>query len=99
MNRRIPNGSWCLFKKIPAGSRQGKIVLVSHREISDTETGGHYTVKVYESQKKMLEDDTWRHSSIILRPDTTATGYEPILLDEGQTEELQVIGEFVAVLG
>ncbi len=99
MNRRIPNGSWCLFKKIPAGSRQGKVVLVSHREISDTDSGGHYTVKIYESKKKMFEDDTWQHSSIILRPDTMANGYEPIVLDESQSEELQVIGEFVAVLG
>ena len=99
MNRRIPNGSWCLFKKIPAGSRQGKVVLVSHREISDTDSGGHYTVKVYDSQKIMFEDDTWKHSSIILRPDTMADGYEPIVLDEGQSEELQVIAEFVAVLG
>jgi hypothetical protein len=99
MNRRIPNGSWCLFKKNPAGSRQGKVVLVSHREISDTDSGGHYTVKVYDSQKKIFEDDTWQHSSIILRPDTMANGYEPIVLDESQSEELQVIGEFVAVLG
>lgn len=98
MNRRIPNGSWCLFKKIPAGSRQGKVVLVRHREISDTDTGGHYTVKIYNSQKKMF-DGTWQHTSIILRPDTMATGYEPIVLDESQSEELQVIGEFVAVLG
>lgn len=99
MNRRIPNGSWCLFKKIPAGSRQGKVVLVSHREISDTDSGGHYTVKVYDSQKIMFDDDTWKHSSIILRPDTMANGYEPIVLDECQSEELMVIGEFVAVLG
>jgi hypothetical protein len=99
MNRRIPNGSWCLFKKIPTGSRQGKIVLASHREFSDTETGGHYTVKIYESQKKILENDSWQHTSIILRPDTMANGYEPIVLDESQSEELQVIGEFVAVLG
>jgi len=99
MNRRIPNGSWCLFKKIPAGSRQGKVVLVSHREISDTDSGGHYTVKVYDSQKNVFEDGTWQHSSIILRPDTMAIGYEPIVLDESQSEELQVIGEFVAVLG
>ncbi|MDO9066977.1 MAG: DUF2075 domain-containing protein [Deltaproteobacteria bacterium] len=99
MNRRIPNGSWCLFKKIPAGSRQGKVVLVRHREISDTETGGHYTVKIYESQKKTIEDGTWQHTSIVLRPDTTSQGYSPIVLDENQSEELQVIGEFVAVLG
>jgi DUF2075 family protein/SOS-response transcriptional repressor LexA len=99
MNRRIPNGSWCLFKEIPAGSRQGKVVLVRHREISDTDTSGHYTVKIYDSQKKMLKDGTWQHTSIILRPDTMANGYKPIVLDESQSEELQVIGEFVAVLG
>jgi len=99
MNRRIPNGSWCLFKRNPAGSRQGKVVLVQHREISDDETGGHYTVKIYDSKKIIHEDGTWQHTSIILRPDTTATGYEPIVLDERQSEELQVIGEFVAVLG
>jgi uncharacterized protein len=99
MNRRIPNGSWCLFKKIPAGTRQGKVVLVLHREISDTDFGGHYTVKVYDSQKEVLEDGTWQHTSIILRPDTTANGYESIVLDESQSEELRVIGEFVAVLG
>lgn len=99
MNRRIPNGSWCLFKKIPAGSRQGKVVLVQHREISDTDTGGHFTVKVYESKKEVLPNGTWHHASIILRPETTAQGYEPIVLNESQSGELQVIGEFVAVLG
>jgi SOS-response transcriptional repressor LexA len=99
MNRRIPNGSWCLFRKQTGGSRQGKVVLASHREISDTHTGGHYTVKVYESQKEHFADGTWRHISILLRPDTMAAGYEPIILDESQSEELKVIGEFIAVLG
>ena len=28
MSRRIPNGTWCLFRAAPSGSRQGKIVLV-----------------------------------------------------------------------
>jgi len=99
MNRRIPSDSWCLFKQIPAGSRQGKVVLVQHREIYDTDTGGHYTVKIYDSKKIIHEDGTWQHTSIILRPDTTAIGYEPIVLDESQSEEARVIGEFVAVLG
>jgi uncharacterized protein len=47
----------------------------------------------------MREDDTWQHTSIILRPDTTAVGYEPIVLTESQSEDLQIIGELVAVLG
>lgn len=74
MNRKIPNGSWCLFKEITAGSRQGKVVLVRHREISDSDTGGHYTVKIYDSKKKTHEDGTWQHTSIILSPFTTAQG-------------------------
>jgi uncharacterized protein len=98
MNRRIPTGSWCLFKAKPEGTRQGKVVLVEHREVADAETGGHYTVKVYESQKQQLPDGTWQHSSIILRPDTTMSGYEPIVLDTDQAGDLAVVGELVAVL-
>ena len=99
MNRRIPNGSWCLFKRNPAGSREGKIVLVEHHEISDADTGGHYTVKFYESTKEYLPDGSWRHTSIILRPRSTSQEYEPIVLNQDQSEELCVIGELVAVLG
>jgi hypothetical protein len=99
MNRRIPNGAWCLFMLNPGGTRQGKVVLVQHRDITDTDSGGHYTVKVYESTKEVRPDGTWRHVSIILRPDTTATGYKPIKLDEEQGNDLKVIAELVAVLG
>ncbi len=99
MNRRIPGGSWCLFKLDRGGTHQGKVVLVQHRDIADVETGGHYTIKLYESTKKILSDGTWRHDSIILRPDTTASGYKPIKLSEEQGNDLKVIAELVAVLG
>lgn len=99
MNRRIPNGAWCLFRLQPVGTRQGKVVLVQHRDITDADTGGHYTVKVYESRKEVHTDGTWRHVSIILRPDTTASGYKPIVLREEQGDDLKVIAELVAVLG
>lgn len=98
MNRRIPNGAWCLFRMRPEGTRQGKVVLVRHRDISDADTGGHYTVKVYESKKEVLSDGTWRHSAIILRPDTWEYGYDPIVLSEEQGACLEVVGELVAVL-
>ena len=52
MNRRIPNGSWCLFKASPFGSREGKTVLVQLRDRQDPENGGRYTVKVYHSTKR-----------------------------------------------
>ncbi|WP_235840252.1 DNA/RNA helicase domain-containing protein [Citrifermentans pelophilum] len=98
MNRRIPNGAWCLFRIASAGSRSGKVVLAYHREVADTDAGGHYTVKIYESMKESLSDGTWRHTSIILRPDSSLPGYEPIVLSEEQAEDLRVIGELVAVL-
>jgi len=99
MNRRIPNGSWCLFRLNPAGTRNSKVVLAQHRDIADTDTGGHYTVKKYESKKKILPDGTWRHSSIILRPDSTASEYEPFIFTEEQADDVKVIAELVAVLG
>ena len=55
MNKRIINGSWCLFKANPGGSRNGKIVLVQHRDIEDPDHGGTYTVKTYHSEK--IEED------------------------------------------
>jgi len=98
MNRRVPNGSWCLFRLNPVGSRQGKVVLVQHREIQDTDTGGHFSVKVYESEKRKEADGTWQHTKIILRPDSTDSGYQPITFTLDQAERLQVIAELVAVL-
>ncbi len=51
MNRRIPNGAWCLFKANPTGSREGKIVVAQHRSIHDPDLGGTYTIKLYSSKK------------------------------------------------
>ena len=99
MNRRIPNGAWCLFRLAPGGTRQGKVVLVQHRDIHDIDTGGHYTVKVYESEKITNEDGSWKHLRITLKPDTMAPGYEVIVLDGEEAGELKVIAELVAVLG
>jgi DUF2075 family protein len=99
MNRRIPSGSWCLFRANPAGSREGKVVLVQHRSISDPETGGRFTVKVYSSDKAQDQEGSWRHQKIVLKPDTTQPGYEPIVLELGEDqEEIQVIAEWLMVL-
>ena len=98
MNKRIPNGSWCLFKANPGGSREGKIVLVQHRDIQDVEQGGHYTVKEYYSEKTDAGVDGWHHSRIILRPRSNAIGYKDIVLTEDQVIDLRVVGEYVAIL-
>ena len=97
MNKRIPNGSWCVFKASPEGSRQGKVVLVQHRKIQDPDNG-QFTVKIYDS-KKIAFEDSWRHESIILRPDSRESGFKEIVLHRDDAAELRVIGEFVAVVG
>ncbi|MGB0943921.1 MAG: DNA/RNA helicase domain-containing protein [Marinomonas sp.] len=92
MNKRIINGSWCLFKANPGGSRTGKLVLVQHHSIEDPDHGGTYTVKRYESEK-VVEDGVLVNQRILLKPETNAYGYSPIVIEEG--EELVVVGEFL----
>lgn len=96
MNRKIPNGSWCLFKANPGGTREGKVVLVQHRDIEDPDHGGSYTVKIYHSEKIVIDDATV-NQKVILTPFTNAFGYTPITLQDGN-EDLIVIGEFLSVL-
>ena len=96
MNRRIPNGSWCLFKANPGGSRNSKVVLVEHRTIEDPDHGGSYTVKVYHSDKSFEEGESVNYK-ITLKPDTNAFGYEAIVINEAD-EGFNIIGEFIAVL-
>jgi type I restriction enzyme R subunit len=95
MNRRIPNGSWGLFRLNPQGTREGKIVLVEHREIQDNDLGGHYTLKKYHSEKAQTPDGTWEHTRIVLSPDTTADGYEPIVIEADGDEQVRVIAEWL----
>jgi hypothetical protein len=101
MNRRIPNGAWCLFRANPQGSREGKVVVVEHRSIADPETSGRYTVKVYSSEKRPAEDGGWRHTRVTLKPDTDRAGFEPIVIevDDDQGDAgFRVVAEFLAVL-
>lgn len=99
MNRRIPNGSWCLFRRTSAGSRNGRVVVAQHKGIADPDTGGQFTVKLYESRKVAAHDGSWRHESIILRPESTLAEYEPIVLSPDQADDLRIVAELVAVLG
>jgi uncharacterized protein len=97
MNRRIPNGSWCLFRNAGAGSREGKIVLVQSRDVQDPDTGGRYTVKRYSSEKRMTQDG-WQHQRIILSPESDRPNYQPIIITNTDVTDFQVLGEFVATI-
>jgi len=98
MNRRIPNGAWCVFSKTGVGSREGKVVVAWHRRISDTDTGLNVTVKIYHSEKVYSTEDEWRHDRIVLKPYSTDQSYRPIVLEPTEAESLDVIAELIAVL-
>lgn len=97
MNRVIPNGSICLFRRDPGGSRNGKIVLVEHADIYDLDTDSCYTVKEYHSYK-VKEGDSWWHGTICLKPISTDSIYKDIVLEGEQAGEFRVVGVFERVL-
>lgn len=91
MEPEVPDGATAVFRVLPAGSRQGKRVLVWRRGAS--ESGGEFTLKVYSSRKRS-EGDGWEHDSVTLSP--LNPGYPDLELDRGG--EYRVLGELVAVL-
>jgi Uncharacterized conserved protein len=95
MNRKIPNGSYCLFSRDQGGTRYGKIVLVELADNVDPEFG-RYTIKEYTSTK-ITSEDGWTHSQIILKP-VSSQHFDPIVLTEDEAQQLKVIGIFERVL-
>ena len=97
MNKKIPNGSYCLFKQDEGGSRNGKIVLVESTNIHDSEFGSGYTVKEYHSIKNVSKDE-WSHESIILKPLSDRKEYSEIELAYDEMNDFKVVGIFERVL-
>ena len=61
----------------------------------DPETGARYTVKRYESEK-VMEDDSWRHTKITLKPYNPA--FDPIVISEADEGDVAVVAEFLEVV-
>ena len=89
MNRRIPNGAYCIWRTPVEGSRDGRVVLVESRQISDPETGGSYTVKLYERAAPDV---------VRLLPDSNEPSIEPIEITSADEDDVRVIAELVEVL-
>ena len=96
MEPRIHDGDCVVFRAKPAGTRQGRIVLVQYRGAADPDTGGSYTVKRYSSEKVAAEGGDWRHARIVLSP--TNPEYEPIVFSPEESGHVEVIAEMVTVL-
>lgn len=98
MNRRVPNGAWCLFRADPQGTRNGKVVVAQHFSIDDPELGGTFTVKVYSSSKTVGPDGDWRHEAITLRPDSSDPRFQPIVIRDAEEGNFRIVAEFLAAL-
>ena len=97
MNKKIENGSWCLFKKYSGGIREGKIVLAQHYNIQDSDFGAGYTIKEYHSEKN-ISGNSCSHKSIVLKPLSFDTSFYPIELKDEELTDLKIIGEFITEL-
>jgi SOS-response transcriptional repressor LexA len=92
MEPRIPDGSLNLFRLHPAGSRQGKILLIERFGVLD-ETA-RYTVKRYTSTKVYDEaTGEWEHERIRLEP--LNPEFEPW---EVEPENFAVVAEWLRVI-
>lgn len=96
MEPKIYDGDYLVFRANPVGSRIGKIVLVQYRGPADPESGGAYTVKRYDSEKKFEEGGEWRHERITLSPANPE--FSPIILTEDQAASVNVIAEYIGTI-
>ncbi|HUB32442.1 MAG TPA: S24 family peptidase [Bryobacteraceae bacterium] len=96
MEPRIPDGSLNLFRLHPAGSRQGKILLIQRFGVLD-ETA-RFTVKRYTSRKRAtgggeFDDGQWEHERIRLEP--LNPDFEPW---DVEPQDFAVVAEWLRVL-
>ena len=99
MEPLTPDGSWCLFRPCPAGSREGRIVLVQLGTDGAGENGGRFTVKKYHSELSTdlaVTAEGWRHSRIQLLPLNPA--FEPIEIEADVAADVVIVGEFSAIV-
>jgi superfamily II DNA or RNA helicase/HKD family nuclease/SOS-response transcriptional repressor LexA len=97
MNKIIPNDSICIFKKYFAGSRSGKILLIENIDSFDPDYNSAFTVKTY-SSKKTISEEGYQHKEILLKPNSYDNSFKDIVVNEGNSKEMKVHGEFVCVI-
>lgn len=97
MNKKISNGSYCLFEQYTSGSRIGEIVLAECTSIQDGDYASGYTIKEYSSIKSYKED-SFRHESINLKPLSYDDSFKDIVLSDDEIIKFRVRGIFKKVL-
>tara|TARA_R110001632_G_scaffold55094_2_gene134899 strand:- start:2940 stop:3329 length:390 start_codon:yes stop_codon:yes gene_type:complete len=97
MNKRIPNGSVCIFKKYSGGARSGKILLIENYDSQDPDFNSAFTVKTYAS-RKIITEEGWEHLEILLKPNSYDLSHKDIVINIENADEMNFIGEFIEVL-
>jgi hypothetical protein len=78
-------------------SRNGKIVLVENFDLQDQDFNSAFTIKTYSSEK-IISDEGWQYTSIVLRPNSFNDSYKSIVINEENSAEMRVVGEFIKIL-
>jgi hypothetical protein len=96
MSRKIPDGSYCLFKHCTALPASGKIVLA---RLSDTsaEPGGRYLVKRVEVVDRDGADGGGR-AELTLHSDADEPGFEPLHFQGQDLDQVRIVAELLEVL-
>lgn len=99
MNKIVQDGQIALFKKYTGGSRNGLMVIAEYHDHQDLDYGSCYTFKEYFSQKT-INEDSWQHEKIILKPMSFDSSHQDIVIDPNAINEktFRVIGIFERVL-
>lgn len=95
MESTIKDGDHCIFHKDRGGTKEGKVVVVAFRNVSDPETMARYTIKRYHSEKNTQEGMPLQ-KRIVLSPDNP--DFKDIVLENAQELDYQVVGIFTAVI-
>jgi SOS-response transcriptional repressor LexA len=92
---QIPSGAWCLFRACPAGSKNGRLLLIQCQTQGDPHDGGRYTVKRYKSVKVATADGL---VNALVQLEPLNPEFTRIELTPDDAVDLRVIGEFVCVV-
>jgi DUF2075 family protein/predicted GIY-YIG superfamily endonuclease len=99
MNKIVHDGQIALFKRYTGGSRNGLMVIAEYYDHQDLDYGSCYTFKEYFSQK-IVNEESWQHEKIILKPKSFDVSYQDIVIDPNAINEktFSVIGIFDRVI-
>ena len=92
MEPRIPDGAYCLFRRVPAAPPGQVPVLVRYAGEADPETGGQYTIKLWREDPP--GGVTQRISLIPVN-----RSFSPLVFTGAPEGAVRVIAEVVEVLG